>query len=521
MQSNDEVERLRELVQDERARRAYAERALTEERERAKVWRTRAEERLEALRNLRNSGSWLQRFVGRRRKDAAGPPTPEQRHATAFRPENDRGVQIYHPTLRVAAWNGPGWLAAAADRVDLSEGRDSIFDADLVWIGGPGATELLGDWIELPARQPLVLWEARQEVLEEWRSHLMPRDLVVGPHEVSGVQHMDPRVVVDPRIERSDVDVEYETADWRTPHRKIVVRALGRSPLVWHGESIPPELEGLVMREEGDFEKAGIRARLTAIRDYHPGITLEEVAGKVGLDMSPTLPKVGILLISRRPDRVGTVLEQISRLKYPRYEVILGLHGWRRTDELRDHISSLSLDDSVEIVEFASEIPLGKCLNHAAEISGANMLAKFDDDDRYGPWYLDEAVDELSVSGADLIGKATQFVHLTGSDQLLLYQPGNENQVVGYVNGPTFVMPRRTWEIVRFPHRRARVDSVFVRGLKAVGGTIRSSSRFEFILGRYPEGHTWEATEERFLASSELVGAGRDDSQVWLGAESP
>jgi hypothetical protein len=225
---------------------------------------------------------------------------------------------------------------------------------------------------------------------------------------------------------------------------------------------------------------------------------------------------VGILLVSRRPDRLVDVLEQISRLRYHPVEVVVGLHGVGAPNEIRARAEVLGIEDKVRLLEFDEHLSLGECLNRAAEETGASILAKFDDDDRYGRWYLDEAVDELTATGADLVGKVSQYVHLTRSDQLVLYRAGKEHSETGYVNGPTFVMPRHTWERIGFPHRRSRVDSIFVRGLKATGGTIRSTSRYEFILGRHGDGHTWVASDERFLASGEVVGGGSDDAMVWL-----
>lgn len=518
MHGDDEIRRLEELVADERARRVYAEAELAEGRRSAAMWRARADERAAQLEERSPRRSWRSSRKRRPRLDKTPPPTIATNAAISAAED---GPRPYHPTLRVAGWKAPGWIRSAADLVDLGEAIDQLAGSDLVVVGGPGGLQHLGDWLDWPARQPMVLWEPAPSELAEWRAHLTDRDVVVGEHPDHGAaSRLDPFTVVDPRLLPDPPWLptagEWSVVDSETPLEAVVRAALDRRSILWQGSARPPELEGLIGDPGSDPRKAGIRARLAAARRFNPGMGLERITRPTPIDLSPADPSVGILLISRRPERVTAVLDQIARLRYPRLRTVVGLHGAGEIGNVEAYVAGLGIEESVKVVSFDERWQLGRCLNAAAEMLGTGVLAKFDDDDRYGPWYLDEAVDELTMSGADLVGKMTQFVHLSHADQLVLYQPGQENTPVGYVNGPTFVLPRKSWEEVRFPHRRARVDSVFVRGLRAVGGSIRSTSRYEFVLGRHETGHTWETSDEHFLARGEVVGDGDATDQVWL-----
>ena len=515
---DDDIERLRELINDERARRVFAEQQLVAERRRTTELRSRARTQKKKRRwtNTRQRVQSRLRVGSRRREPSPGArPSPDPQPVPS-----PASFPPYQPTLRVVAWNAPGWVRNAAECVDLARDPDSLAGADMVFVAGPGGPTVLRDWLTWPARQPLVVWEWDHEEIGEWAHHLSKRDLVVGPVQIGTAKRLDPWPVIDPREVRPGLvgagEPDSRVADRGTSLRDVVIRALLRSPMQQIETETAPGFEGLLVAPSDDREKAGVVSRLLAVERHNPGVAIELLSGQVGIQLPPATPLVGILLISRWPDRLRIALDQISRLRYRHFEVVLGLHGVGSADVVRAQVTALGIEEKVRILEFEERLTLGECLNRAAEETGASILAKFDDDDRYGRWYLDEAVDELTSTGADLVGKASQYVHLTRSDQLLEYRPGSEYSEVGYVNGPTFVMPRHSWERVRFPHRRSRVDSIFVRGLKAVGGTIRSTSRFEFVLSRHGEGHTWMASDDRFLASGEVVGSGSDDSAVWL-----
>lgn len=87
---------------------------------------------------------------------------------------------------------------------------------------------------------------------------------------------------------------------------------------------------------------------------------------------------------------------------------------------------------------------------------------------------------------------------------------------MAYVPGASFVMPRCTWERVPFPHRRSRVDSTFVRGLRARDMAIWSSSRFELVIRRSEKGHTWSVSDDLLQARSEIVGRRSDWRRMLL-----
>ena len=515
MSDDDQVARLEELVRDERARRFHAERALARETERVEIWKARAEKRAEALRRKRGLRAWF-----RRRRRAPGATPASSASAAPIPTPPDQPGWVCQPTLRIGSWDGPGWLREAGDLADLRSGRIDLAAVDVVFAGAIGALPVLEDWLGWEARPPLVLWEPTASDLKEWVPRLTSGDLVVGAKGPVGPAGTIPSFPVATYSAYSGGNGDGGFVDVLpdTPLQKVVERAASGQAQRWarRGEHSDDFADLVADPPASNADKWVLKGRLAAQSRFGAGRALERIARAADLALPPWKPEVGVLLTTNNPDRLPLALDRLSRIRYRPVHVILGLHGFRPDGRVERLAEQWEGDRSLAVRTFDSRTSLGECLNEGAAMTSSPLLAKFDDDDLYGPWYLDEAVDELSRWKVDLVGKASQFVHLVESRQVVLFQPGRENVAVGYVNGPTFVMRRSTWENVRFPHRRGRVDSIFVRGLKAIGGSIRSSSRFEFVLVRHGSRHTWQTSDERFLARGEVVSRGSGLSEPWL-----
>ncbi len=57
------------------------------------------------------------------------------------------------------------------------------------------------------------------------------------------------------------------------------------------------------------------------------------------------------------------------------------------------------------------KISLGKCLNFAVDKSKYDIIAKFDDDDYYGPKYISDTIKAFESTDAKVVGKTTNFIY--------------------------------------------------------------------------------------------------------------
>jgi len=236
-------------------------------------------------------------------------------------------------------------------------------------------------------------------------------------------------------------------------------------------------------------------------------VVWERLLTSVGLSVPPVRPTVAGLLVSKRPEDLPEAIAGFRAQQYPRKELVVGCHGFPATEVGAALVGASALP--VNVIEFDSSVPLGRCLNEAAASTGAAVLAKIDDDDYYGPGYLEDAVQALRYSGSRIVGKATQFTYREDEDVTVLRRGGSEETAIeGSVTGASLVFARSLWERVRFPHRPRRVDALFLRGARQIGDGVYANSRWDFVYRRRSSGHTWEVTPDAFAPEAVPAWAG-------------
>ena len=123
----------------------------------------------------------------------------------------------------------------------------------------------------------------------------------------------------------------------------------------------------------------------------------------------------------------------------------------------------------------------------------------WDDDDYYGPECLSEL---LKYSGrAEVIGKQECFVQ-TAAGPMRLFAGKQMTEVSG-INGPL----TSAWaaDAVDFPeHMSICEDTKWVRTMRERGARVFATSRFHFMVRRFPpeHGHTWTVTDWQMAQST-------------------
>lgn len=250
-----------------------------------------------------------------------------------------------------------------------------------------------------------------------------------------------------------------------------------------------------------DWEIRGIGQRREALRQHASTFVL----GRAGT--YPTVaraPSVSALLVSRRPHRVVQALEALSAQTYPELEIVVVLHGVEPTTEQRDRM----LAHGVRLETVPAALAFGEVLGVATRLASGSLVTKVDDDDHYGPEHIWDLVLALHYSGADLVGKGAEFVHLEQHDVTVRRRGGSEFYT-DLVAGGTMLLARGTLEEVGGWRPVARsVDRALLDRVLRAGGLIYRAHGFGFIYTRHDEGHTWGANVSYFVA---------DPSRQWPG----
>lgn len=500
----NESERLHTAVRDERARRRWAEKELVKETDRVQVWRQRAEDRTARIRLLE------ERIAGLATQPPGSPGgsllAAGRRVLRRLIPDTKRaGVELFeddavptdvafadpidaivrrpaYPFIKTAALGGSDLpFLREFDTVDLASDPDALYDADLVFVATANLVNCdaelsaaLIEWTAVPARQPLVIWNDA------------PASAEIGPI-----------------IESADlclVEPDGSAGD-------CTKFSSGFDPLLG-GPSVvtPPDRIDETAGSDVHGQHA-LAAKRVLYRSDASSERAAELLTMLGIDAPDPTPEIGALLITNKPEFVLGAVELILGQLNVRVFLVVGLHGdTAHFDGIRQQMTESLRRHPSRILEFDTDLTLGECLNRAAASCASPILAKFDDDDWYGPHYLEDALTSLKYSQADLVGKARYFVEIEESGDVYLVD-GPEESFANHLIGSSLVFRRSLWEEVPFPHRPSRVDSIFLRGVRAVGAKIYSNSRYEFGVRRRRGEHTWVVDPAHFAARGTRIGS--------------
>lgn len=162
-------------------------------------------------------------------------------------------------------------------------------------------------------------------------------------------------------------------------------------------------------------------------------------------------------------------------------------------------------------------------LQHLIE-TGAEHWATFDDDDYYGPGYLESIADGFR-RGFEVVGKSSIFLSYSDGRMHFLEQNG-EMKRVPMINGPTIssvVQP----DMPMFPVMDWGEDNAWIELAHKKGWRIWAADRYDFCYRRHGAefGHTYEITdaglENMSRALNPVYDCGRFNVHVVSGVEEP
>ncbi|MBG0813050.1 glycosyltransferase family 2 protein [Planomonospora sp. ID82291] len=209
-------------------------------------------------------------------------------------------------------------------------------------------------------------------------------------------------------------------------------------------------------------------------------------------------PGISVLLATRRPEMVGFALSQIARQRLVDAEVVLAAHGFSAGEALRGAPGAGPYP--VTVIEADAATPFGEVLNRAAARASGDHLAKWDDDDWYGPHHLADMHLARVYTGAEVTGTSAELFYLEELDTTVRHRWAVETWQ-DFVAGGTIFMPRDAFEAVGgFRPIRRTVDGQLLEAVRRAGGRIYQTHGLGFLLRRSrPDRHTWQEGTDWFL----------------------
>lgn len=214
---------------------------------------------------------------------------------------------------------------------------------------------------------------------------------------------------------------------------------------------------------------------------------------------------VSIVTCTNRRACMDTLLRNYGRQRYPHKELIVILNG--RNQAIDEYIQAASAYRNVRIYALPEHATLGRCLNVGVRLSRHPLIAKFDDDDYYGPDYLADSVRTLTTTGADIVGKRAHYMYLTGKKLLLHRYYTKANRYVSLIQGATLLVKRHVFGRVGFPDRNRGECVRFCSDCRALGFKIYAGTPRHFIAMRRSgsKDHTWIVSDRSLLTKNVKV----------------
>ncbi|WP_425446813.1 glycosyltransferase [Dethiothermospora halolimnae] len=217
-------------------------------------------------------------------------------------------------------------------------------------------------------------------------------------------------------------------------------------------------------------------------------------------------PGVTIITSTKRNKFIDRVFDNYKRQNYSNKELIIilnkndmDLSKWKKKSEKYNNIRIFKVDENE---------PLGVCLNFGVTKRKYDYMAKFDDDDYYGPDYLVNMMEEFKNTDAHIIGKDNYFVYFENDNILAVRKRNKQNRFVNHVAGSTLVIKKEVLNKVKFDSKLKRgVDTKFLKDCKKQGFKIYSSDKYNHVVCRRPnlDEHTWQISQKDFLRTLKYI----------------
>jgi hypothetical protein len=216
-------------------------------------------------------------------------------------------------------------------------------------------------------------------------------------------------------------------------------------------------------------------------------------------------PSVSVLVATIRPDDLTSLLSQLLQQSLSTFELRLGLHAVELTGLHKKQISALNRRKvKVFVQKFEADNTLGTILSSLAQQSSCNFIAKMDDDDYYGPEHLRDLLDAALDTGAEIVGRAMNYIYLEPLDiTVRKFSRGSMQTVEHYsdwICGGTILAKRTAAQTAGwFGSGSSAVDHYLLNGVTNNGGKIWRTFGAGYIYRRGFTPHTYVTNYSKYL----------------------
>lgn len=213
-------------------------------------------------------------------------------------------------------------------------------------------------------------------------------------------------------------------------------------------------------------------------------------------------PRIGVIMSTNRPEFLGPAIEMMQAQQLVQVELRIGLHGIDVPGDLGPVTGGAIVDS--ELLHCDTAMLFGDVLQDLTLRTTTQFVSKWDDDDRYGPHHLIDLWLGALLSGAAIVGKAAEFVHLDGRNAVVRRRGGPLHSATRFLAGGTLMIKKGALETVGgWGSVPRQVDQELIGRLEKGGFTTFRIHGQEFVLTRHDGGHTWDAADSYFMDAAD------------------
>lgn len=253
---------------------------------------------------------------------------------------------------------------------------------------------------------------------------------------------------------------------------------------------------------------------LNRFTTFSQEIAILESLRKVRRAKIKKYPSVSVLVATIRPDDLSSLLSQLLQQSLSSFELRLGLHGIELSVFHKRAIAALNRRKIRVVVQnFDKDQTLGTILSSLAAGCTSDFIAKMDDDDFYGPEHLRDLLDAALDTGAEVVGRAMNYIYLEPLNITLRKIGRGSMQTVEqwseWICGGTILAKRTSaQEAGWFGSGSSAVDHFLLNGVTNNGGKIWRTFGAGYIYRRGFTPHTYITNYSKYLnnVNEKVVG---------------
>jgi hypothetical protein len=246
-------------------------------------------------------------------------------------------------------------------------------------------------------------------------------------------------------------------------------------------------------------ESMSVAQRRATHADHALPARLRQIRVAAGLPVMPT-PTVSVVAATNRPSMLDRIIANVALQDHPSLELVLALHG----DGFPTADPATPDDMPLTVLRFPADAVFGHVLSEASARAGGEWVTKMDDDDWYGAEHVSDLVMAAGYTGADLVGKGSEFVYLEGSDVTIRRGLGAGEAPSRTLSGGTLLVRSSVLRDIDGWRGLPRgVDVALIDDVASAGGTLWRTHPFGYLLRRTTGKHTWTVDERYFERQAE------------------